>query len=47
MILNVHDHNYNRMWFNEGRFPINIHGESLGYLLNGKCIRIKVHTLVD
>ena len=28
MILNAHGDNYNRMWFKEGRFPINIHGES-------------------
>ena len=47
MILNAHDDNYNRMWFKEGRFPINIHGESFGYLLNRSGIRIKVHTLVD
>ena len=47
MILNAHNDKYNRMWFKEGRFPINIHGKSLGYLFNGKGIRIKLHTLVD
>ena len=35
------------MWFKEGRFPINIHGESVGYLLNGTGIKIKVNTLID
>ena len=35
------------MWFKEGRFPINNHGESVGYLLNGTGIRIKVNTLID
>ena len=28
-------------------FPINIHGESIGYLLNGTGIKIKVNTLID
>ena len=42
-----HDDNYNKMWFKEGRFPINIHGESVGYLLNGTGIKIKVNTLID
>ena len=47
LIVDAHDDNYNKMWFKEGRFPINIHGESVGYLLNGTGIRIKVNTLID
>ena len=45
--MDTYDENYNKMWFKEGRFPINIHGESLGYLLNGTGIKIKVNTLID
>ena len=44
VIADTYDENYNKMWFKEGRFPINIHGESLGYLLNGIGIKIKVNT---
>ena len=47
LIVDTYDENYNKMWFKEGRFPINIHGESLGYLLNGTGIKIKVNTLID
>ena len=47
LIVDAHDDNYNKMWFKEGRFPINIHGESIGYLLNGTGIKIKVNTLID
>ena len=47
LIADAYDENYNKMWFKEGRFPINIHGESLGYLLNGTGIKIKVNTLID
>ena len=47
LIVDTYDENYNKMWFKEGRFLINIHGESLGYLLNGTGIRIKVNTLID
>ena len=43
----AHDDNYNKMWFKEGRFPINIYGKSVGYLLNGTGIKIKVNTLID
>ena len=46
LIVDANDDNYNRMWFKEGRFPINIHGESVGYLLNGTGIKIKVNTLI-
>ena len=45
VVVDAYDENYNKMWFKEGRFPINIHGESLGYLLNGTGIKIKVNTL--
>ena len=47
LIVDAHDDNYNKMWFKEGRFPINIHGESVVYLLNGTGIKIKVNTLID
>ena len=47
LIVDAHDDNYNKMWFKEGRFPINIHGESIVYLLNGTGIKIKVNTLID
>ena len=47
LIVDAHDDNYNKMWFKEGRFPINIHGESVGYLLNGTGVKIKVNTLID
>ena len=47
LIVDAHDDNYNKMCFKEGRFPINIYGESLGYLLNGTGIRIKVNTWID
>ena len=47
LIIDAHDDNDNKMWFKGGRFPINIHGESVGYLLNGTGIRIKVNTLID
>ena len=47
LIVDAHDDNYNKMWFKEGRFPINIYGESVEYLLNGTGIKIKVNTLID
>ena len=47
LIVDAYDDNYNKMWFKEGRFPINIHGESIGYLFNGTGVKIKVNTLID
>ena len=47
LIVDAYDENYNKMWFKEGRYPKNIHGESIGYLLNGTGVKIKVNTLID
>ena len=35
----------NNMWFKQGRFPINLHGENQGELMDGS--EVKVTTLVD
>ena len=35
----------NNMWFKQGRFPINLHGETEGELMDGSGI--KVTTIMD
>ena len=35
----------NNMWFKQGKFPINLHGETEGELMDGNGI--KVTTLMD
>ena len=35
----------NNMWFKQGKFPINLHAESQGELMDGT--QIKVTTLID
>ena len=40
----VYDLNENNMWYKQGRFPINVHAEIEGELMDGS---IKVTTLMD
>ena len=35
----------NNMWFKQGKFPINLHSETQGELIDGT--NIKVTTLID
>ena len=41
----AYDMEGNNMWFKQGKFPINLHSETQGYLMDGT--NIKVTTLMD